>query len=224
MEEIRKCHNFAKRKLIEEHVCENDYVLDVGCGCGGDLSKWKHVGIKKLNMCDPDETSIVEARKRAQNLKMTPRFYVGDITDCPPRQYDVICYNFSLQYIFSDEKKFKSSIKCIVNNLKKNGKLIGIIPDSDMMIMKLPYKDELGNFFNRNMSNTGFGNIGEKLWVQLVDTPYYSTGPKSEPIAYKDLLVHELSKHNIELQSWEQLKTGKEISKLYSKFIFVNNK
>jgi hypothetical protein len=70
------------------------------------------------------------------------------------------------------------------------------------------------------MKETSSGNFGEKLFVHLIDTPYYAEGPKSEPIAHKDLLITHLETMGFSLMSWEGLK-GNPISELYSKFIFV---
>ena len=64
------------------------------------------------------------------------------------------------------------------------------------------------------------GDFGEKLFVHLVDTPYYADGPKSEPLAHKDLLITHMENNGFCLKKWTPLK-GNQISELYSKFIFV---
>lgn len=102
--------------------------------------------------------------------------------------------------------------------MKPGGIFMGIIPDSEKIIFKTPYIDQDGNFFK--MKESSNGNFGEKLFVHLIDTPYYADGPKSEPIAHKDLLVTQLENMGFYLVSWEGL-GGNPISRLYSKFIFV---
>jgi hypothetical protein len=102
--------------------------------------------------------------------------------------------------------------------LRPGGRLIGVIPDSESIMMDTPFHDELGNFMTRR-DTTGFGNFGEKLFVMLVDTPFYNGEAKSEPIAYKDLLITELL-GDFELDEWSQL-PGSKLSKMYSQFIFV---
>ena len=217
MEEIRRNHNDAKRALIQYATKEGFSILDVGCGFGGDLQKWNKCGAK-INMCDPEPSALVEARSRAKNMHMRVNFYKGDIHNCPNRKFDLICYNFSLHYIFESRDKFFSSIKEIRKRMKPGGKLIGIIPDSEKIIFRTPLKDDMGNFFL--MKEHGNGGFGEKLFVNLVDTPFYADGPKSEPIAYKDHLVTHLEELGFKLELWEGL-TGNPISELYSKFIFV---
>ena len=186
MEEIRRNHNDAKRELIHHVTREGDQILDVGCGFGGDLQKWHRCGAN-MSMCDPEPTALVEAKSRAKNMKMRVNFYEGDIHNCPNRKYDIVCYNFSLHYIFESRDKFFSSIREIRKRLKPRGRLVGIIPDSEKIMFKTPYNDDMGNFFITK--NKCAGSYGEKLFVNLVDTPFYADGAKSEPIAYKDLLL-----------------------------------
>ena len=220
MEEIRKNHNDAKRELIQSVTTNGQHILDVGCGFGGDLQKWHKCGAN-INMCDPEPEALVEAKSRAKNMRMRVNFYEGDIHNCPKRKFDVVCFNFSLHYIFATRDLFFSSIHEIKKRMKLGGRLIGIIPDSEKIIFKTPLQDDMVNFFK--LKEHGNVVFGEKLFVHLTDTPYYAEGPKSEPVAYKDLLVTHLEELGFRLQLWEGL-TGNPISELYSKFIFVYNK
>lgn len=231
MEEVRKLHNLAKRSLIQQTTKPGFRVLDVGCGFGGDLQKWSHAGEGniKIDMCDPSKEAIQEAKKRAKGLNMTNvRFYEGDISACPRFKYDVICFNFSMQYIFKSKDLFLQTLNHIRTRIKKGGKLIGSIPDSEKILMLQDgcFEDELGNYMRRNTNQTGYGNFGEDIHVYLTDTPYYKNGkPISEPIAYKDLLITTLEEINIFLDVWKTLIDDQEycpkLSKLYSQFIFI---
>jgi len=220
MEEIRKNHNDAKRVLIQSVAKKGQHVLDVGCGFGGDLQKWYKCGVN-INMCDPDPIALLEAKSRASNMRIRVNFYEGDICNCPNRKFDIICFNFSLHYIFADKNFFMTSLMEIKKRMKPGGILMGIIPDSEKIIFHTPYMDDMGNFFK--MKSHGNGEFGEKLWVQLTDTPYYADGPKPEPVAYKDLLVTHLNDLGFKLEMWEGL-NGNPISRFYSKFIFVYNR
>ena len=89
-------------------------------------------------MCDPEPSALEEARSRAKNMHMRVNFYEGDIHDCPKRKFDVVCFNFSLHYIFASKNLFFSSIHEIRKRVKPGGLLIGIIPDSEKIIFKTP--------------------------------------------------------------------------------------
>jgi ubiquinone/menaquinone biosynthesis C-methylase UbiE len=219
MEAVRAYHNSVKRHLIQSVAQPGHRALDVGCGFGGDLQKWKHCQVK-VDMCDPRLESLAEAQKRAEGLHMKVDFFEGDISSCPNKMYDIICYNFSLHYIFQNKNLFFKSIHGITSRLKKGGHLIGCIPDSESILMSTPFKDGFGNVLTRG-GDTGCGEFGETVSVFLADTPYYGDGKsKPEPIAYKDLLVTHLAKVGIQLVQWTPLDKY-EISKLYSVFIFM---
>ena len=221
MEEVRRYHNNVKRTLITSEVSQGQKVLDVGCGFGGDLGKWESADVGCLHACDPSEDALIEATSRAPTFKKLKKlkFFHGDIFACPREQYDVICYNFSLHYIFRDRDFFFKSLREIRNRMKPGSKLIGCIPDSESLLMSTPFRDKLGNTFLRNDAS-GYGNFGEKVFVFLTDTPFYKDGPKPEPIAYKDLLITHLSELGIRKVTWEPM-TKFDVSKLYSVFIFV---
>lgn len=231
MENIRKLHNLVKRDLIttvcSEFGTNTVAVLDVGCGFGGDLNKWQGcTNIGRLDMCDPNEESVKEAKSRAKNLGYVKdiKIYVGDIFGGYHRTYDIICYNFSMHYIFASEQLFLGSLKKLRSKMNKGGKLIGCIPDSDRIIMAAPYSDSLGNYVTYTNQSTGFGKVGEWIDVRLIDTPYYASGPQSEPLAYKDLLISKLEQLGFRLDSWKPMVeecSPTKITCLYSKFIFT---
>lgn len=219
METLRKAHNDVKRSLIQSTVTPGMRVLDVGCGFGGDLQKWRHVGAH-VTMCDPARDSVEEARRRAKSMGMNVHIFVGDIRQCPHSEYDAICYNFSLHYIFQNKDTFHDSIDNIKKRLKVGGTLFGCIPDSEKLLLRTPFKDTMGNTFDLDR-RSGWGNYGERVWVYLSNTPFYRNGARHEPLAYRDLLITYLDDAGIELREWSPLDSPHEISKFYSTFKFV---
>ena len=97
----------------------------------------------------------MEAKSRAKNMHMRVNFYDGDIHNCPNRKFEVVCFNFSLHYIFASKALFMSSLREIKKRTKPGGHLIGIIPDSEKIIFRTPLVDEMGNFLN--WKSTGMG-------------------------------------------------------------------
>ncbi len=191
--DLRRVNNTIKRNLLNFWVRKGSSVLDVGCGQGGDIHKWKHIGVK-LTGVDPNSWAIEEAIRRSNGYGT---FIVGDIRNAPcDEQFDVICYNFSLQYqpveLFTE----------ITKRLKPGGGLLlGVVSDST----RLEHAKEQGIQVTR-VDDT-------HIQVFIPDTPYYANGPVTEPIIQKDVLIAEANRRGFKLRLWEPFS-------MYAKFVF----
>lgn len=224
MEDLRRIHNNVKRFLIKNVCRKGDRVLDVGCGRGGDLHKWKTCKVKLWGV-DPDTASIEEAKTRAVGLSYNAELSVGDVTTAPVGPFDIVCYNFSLQYIFASLELLNNSITEIRNRVRVGGVLIGVVPDSEK-ILSLPCKwtDSLGNTIERGPSiGKGSYFAGQMILVKLSDGPYYANGAIPEPLCHKGILFQKLYDVGFELVSWDDMlpKTTGLVSDIYSQFIFT---
>jgi len=212
MDALRRLHNNAKRRLIYEWVTPGTKVLDCGCGRGGDWHKWKLVGAHVFAI-DPDEEALLEAEQRAHDINLGVWFLgKGDIRQAAfAGPYDVVCYNFSIQYIIGPH--FQDSIKAIKCSLQTGGHLIGIAPDANR-IRTTKSPDIHGNTFEIVDE--------DKLKVHLVDGPFYADGPKIEPLLNPDVLIEAL-KPEFKLVYWKPMLEKKSgfISDIYSQFSFV---
>jgi SAM-dependent methyltransferase len=214
MEQLRKEHNLAKRSLIRMDVKKGSKVLDCGCGMGGDWSKWKEVAAQ-VYAIDPDSTSLEEAMIRSKQMKLNVKFLgVGDICNVNDT-FDVICYNFSLQYIVP---KWDESINAIARNMKKGGILIGIVPEFNLInkiLVDGKFTDRLGNHIEISPDC-------KNLNVKFGGGPFYASGSKTEPILDFQNLINSLSKFNIKLINAEPMLKNPNglISDIYMKFIF----
>jgi len=222
MERIRKHHNALKFKLIGKYTRPDDLVLDVGCGRGGDLKKWNKY-TQNLHMVEPDKDALEEARRRAKGMNMFPQFYCGAIEAAPTKKYDIICYNFSLQYTFESWTLFRSTMAHIRKRSRPGTRVMGCVPDSEFILMNPSFQDTHGNICVRRRGDTGNGKMGERVKVMLAETPYYDGNFIAEPIAHKDLFLTWMENHGFTLLEWSPLnptRTG-EITDLYSKFCFL---
>lgn len=212
MDALRKLHNSKKRQLIVENVPRDSYVLDCGCGRGGDLQKWKAVNAYIVGY-DPCREYIEEARERVRLMRMSQsvRFHIGDIHAVTPGAlFDVICYNFSIQYIVDS---LTSSVEKIAHHIRSGGKLIGITPDSDR-VNTFVSPDALGNTVE-HVDDT-------HIKVFLTDGPFYADGPKIEPVVNRAMLEEALRPY-FTLISWKPMLDSPNglVSDIYSSFVFL---
>lgn len=181
---------------MKDWVPRKSRVLDIGCGQGGDVHKWNQVGVSELVGVDPNPWAIREARRRSKEYNGF-RFVVGDIR-CAPRDkpFDVICYNFSLQY-----QPLELLSEVTERLSRENGIFLGVVTDST----RLDHAHEQGIQVER----VDEGHIR----VFIPDTPYYANGPITEPILDKERFISEAEKLGLELQTWEPFS-------MYAKFVF----
>lgn len=211
MEALRRLHNQKKRELIVQFVKPGSYVLDCGCGRGGDLQKWRDVNAVVFGV-DPDHSSIDEAygRRDLLGMKHRVRFHPGDIFVAEKfGPFDVVCYNFSIHYI---AECLKDSAKAIARATKRGGLLIGITPDLDRVkVFKSP--DALGNTIEPINDKT--------ISVRLVDGPFYADGARSEPVITRAALEEAL-KPWFDCIQWKPMldEPNGLVSDIYSTFIF----
>lgn len=211
MEQLRKRHNQAKRTLITEWIRPDSYVLDCGCGRGGDWHKWKAIRAR-VAAIDPDAESLNEAENRAQDIGFGVWFLgPGDIRQAAfAGPYDAVCYNFSIQYIFSEH--FEQSIKAIKLAVRPGGHLLGIAPEKGL-IESAKSPDALGNTFEIH---------GNKVLMSLTDGPFYADGPKYEPLMDGALLRRALEPE-FQCLLWSNLTpepTGL-VTDIYAQFVFL---
>ena len=218
--ELRQLHNQIKREHISRWVPRRSHVLDCGCGRGGDWHKWKAVHAR-VSAIDPDPESIKEAESRAIDMEFGVWFLgLGDIRQAAfAGPYDVVCYNFSLHYIFEDPETFNQSIKALAVSVRPGGLLIGVTPEkarAEAMVNQFGYfRDSLGNEIAMLRANS-------RLMVRLADGPFYADGGREEPILDANVLIRALEQAGFEMVQWEPMidRPNGLISDLYSKFVF----
>jgi len=220
MEELRKLHNNCKREFIKKWVPEYSHVLDCGCGRGGDLQKWAAVNAK-VDAIDPDPESIQEAQRRAKKMNLDICFLgIGDIRHVSG-QWDVVCYNFSIHYIFQDQKTLDESIKAISRAVRPGGLLIGIAPEK----IRIETMCHPSGIFTDSLGNT-IQNFSHHASIKLIDGPFYSGETRDEPLMDGTILICNLLNLKFKIISWEpmMLKQNGMISDMYTKFVFRNDR
>lgn len=157
---LKSFNNLIKSILINRNVRSRDTVLDIGCGKGGDLFKYKNRWITGLIGIDIADESVRQARQRYSEIRRKPfwaDFQVGnpfserveDIVHPDAFPVNVVSIQFAMHYAFESEQNARTLLDNVSRVLRPGGRFIGTIPNSDVIqehIAKLkPGEKEWGN-------------------------------------------------------------------------------
>lgn len=178
---MRNFHNHIKRELIMKYAKNEERLIDLCCGKGGDMHKWINAKIKNIIGYDINQEYIEEAKKRYSkvNKKDTKIEIIyrnmdlrKQIVDTEYEKVNVITCNFALHYFFKNKYTFNTFINSIKNNLKNGGYFIGTIFDGASVLNKLDNKDfyNYKDFFKIDKINIENTLLGNKIKVYLKDS------------------------------------------------------
>lgn len=160
---LRSFNNWVKSVMISKASGSHARnVLDIGCGKGGDLQKWNAQKIKHYVGLDIADKSIEQAQERYRKDRrlrfdadfVTNDCFSGSLGDVPQVAaigydtsdgdrwgpeggFDVVSIMFVMHYAFESEEKARMMLKNVSNSLKKGGKFVGVIPNSDILSEKI---------------------------------------------------------------------------------------
>ena len=164
---LRSYNNWVKSVLIQKCMPSQRgaRVLDIGCGKGGDLMKWQSQNIELYVGLDPADVSIQQARDRYRQMQRKSRnLFHGEfiVRDCFGRSlagvpiidqvgfdrrnadprwggggFDIVSMMFCMHYAFESEEKARIMLSNVAGALKKGGRFLGVIPNSDILSAKV---------------------------------------------------------------------------------------
>ncbi len=148
---LRDFHNRVKELVVNKAVAtcsppqssRSLRVLDLACGRGGDLHKWRKCNVSKYTGIDFSEVLLDEARLRASEIQrkyptFDTTFYRADLrrsvdndlkSSLPGGQVDVVSCQFALHYFYESEEAFTNFIGLITRSLKDGGVFIASLFD-----------------------------------------------------------------------------------------------
>ncbi|XP_061625219.1 mRNA cap guanine-N7 methyltransferase [Phyllopteryx taeniolatus] len=180
---MRNFNNWMKSVLIGETVekvrdngQQHLSVLDLGCGKGGDLLKWRKGGIGHLVCADIASVSVEQCRSRYEDLRrkshrdegmFSAQFIMADCTkepladkfDRPGLTFDICSCQFVYHYSFESEAKADMMLRNACECLKPGGYFIGTTPDAYELVKRLEASHSLS--FGNDLFQVSFQARGD---------------------------------------------------------------
>ncbi|KAJ7470559.1 mRNA capping enzyme-domain-containing protein [Mycena latifolia] len=125
-------------------------VLDMGCGKGGDMTKWAKARATEVLAVDIAAVSVDQARSRWQQLRRPTFDATFAALDCyseplskafaPAKlatPFDVVSMQFCMHYAFESIQKARCMLENVSRWLRPGGTFIGTIPNADQLLQNL---------------------------------------------------------------------------------------
>lgn len=181
---MRNFNNWIKSMLIHEYVVKMRQgksfgaslrVLDMCCGKGGDLLKWKKANISHLICADIAQVSLEQCQQRYNDMVnrkgskdrgfapiFTAEFITADCTKVrlrekfadPSMQLDFVSCQFAFHYSFESLPQAECMLRNAGESLKPGGYFIGTIPDAHDLVSRWQKCD--GNKFGNDVYSVEF--------------------------------------------------------------------
>ncbi|KAE8598278.1 hypothetical protein XENTR_v10016783 [Xenopus tropicalis] len=217
---LRNFNNWMKSALIGEFVekvrqrTRNIAVLDLGCGKGGDLLKWRKGGISKLVCTDIADVSVKQCEERYKDLKRKSRnervfeaeFLTADSTkellsekyNDPEIKFDICSCQFVYHYSFETYEQADMMLRNACERLCPGGFFIGTTPDGFELVKRLEASDT--NSFGNDVYTVKFEKKGKyPLFGCKYDFSLEEVVNVPEFLVYFPVLVEMAKKYQMKL-------------------------
>ncbi|XP_068423117.1 mRNA cap guanine-N7 methyltransferase [Clinocottus analis] len=219
---MRNFNNWLKSVLIGEVLDrvrgagpQQISVLDLGCGKGGDLLKWRRGGINHLVCADIAGVSVEQCQSRYEDMKkkshvnekiFSAQFINADCSkevlseklDDQEQMFDICSCQFVYHYSFESEQKANMMLRNACERLKPGGYFIGTTPDAFELVKRLEASESLsfGNeVFKVSFESKGFYPLfGCQYHFSLEDVVNVP-----ESLVYFPLFEHMAKRYNMRL-------------------------
>ncbi|XP_060056587.1 mRNA cap guanine-N7 methyltransferase [Erinaceus europaeus] len=219
---LRNFNNWMKSVLIGEFLekvrqkKKHDItVLDLGCGKGGDLLKWKKGRINKLVCTDIADVSIKQCQQRYEEMKnrcrdneymFSPEFITADCSKTflvdkyrdPEMQFDLCSCQFAYHYSFESCEQADTMLRNACERLIPGGYFIGTTPNSFELVKRLGASET--ESFGNEIYTVKFQKKGDyPLFGCKYDFHLEGVVDVPEFLVYFPLLVEMAKKYNMKL-------------------------
>ncbi|XP_060713190.1 mRNA cap guanine-N7 methyltransferase [Tachysurus vachellii] len=218
---MRNFNNWLKSVLIGEildtvrrnrrEVC----VLDLGCGKGGDLLKWRKGRISRLVCADIAGVSVDQCQQRYTDMKKrshpNERIFTAEFitADCsrellseklsdPEMQFDVCSCQFVYHYSFESQQQADTMLRNACERLRPGGIFMGTTPDAYELVKRLEQSPT--NSFGNEVYRVTFQKKGDyPLFGCQYDFNLEGVVDVPEFLVYFPLFVEMAKKYNMRL-------------------------
>jgi mRNA (guanine-N7-)-methyltransferase len=202
LEGAHRVNNYIKAKLIQDHLLVNGQVLDMPCGKGGDLKKYRQNKASFYMGVDLVPANVVEARRRheATRCMFGAHFMEGDFTQQLDlaSQYDIVSCMFALHYAWDTEARARQVMKNAAERLKANGTFLITVPDFteilDRLVRMTKHQNE-HNYAKKHGDGTYTYRIGEAhYWLEFKSDMSFTgffDSLRTTPYGHKYIYYHE---------------------------------
>uniref|UniRef100_A0A8D0H9B2 mRNA cap guanine-N(7) methyltransferase n=1 Tax=Sphenodon punctatus TaxID=8508 RepID=A0A8D0H9B2_SPHPU len=218
---LRNFNNWMKSVLIGEFIDkvrqkkQDIAVLDLGCGKGGDLLKWKKAKIRKLVCTDIAEVSMQQCQQRFADMRGRCRpnenifqaeFITADgskdllsdkYTD-PEMCFDICSCQFVYHYSFETYEQADKMLKNACGRLCPGGYFIGTTPNSYELVKRLEASE--AESFGNDVYTVKFQKKGEyPLFGCQYDFNLEGVVDVPEFLVYFPLMIEMAKKYDMKL-------------------------
>lgn len=200
---MRQYHNKIKQYLYNTYCNNIDFLVEFCSGKGGDLHKWYHNKIKRVDGYDNHQPSINEAYKRLKQIneqystQLNYHFYLADLSNMELElkqnfDYDVVSCQFGLHYFYDSENTISNVIKTISSLLKTNGIFIGTILDDNLVNALLnnntTYEHKMESEIIFSMEKKTQSSFSDKISIYLSGDNYLTNASHEYLIRFEHLV------------------------------------
>lgn len=202
---MRKYHNQVKDKMLTSYLINGQKILDIGSGQGGDIFKWKKMGLDVIAV-EPDKKMVENLKSRARNADFPIKIVNtgGEDTEkivSVSGRVNAVTAFFSLTFFQKDEETLDGLINTIDKTLYTDGHLLGIVLDGEKVFDLLAKND--GSVDNPAFSFNAKSELeqdkyGQKIKINIKDETSF-VKDVTEYLFFWKLFVKKLQDINIQL-------------------------
>ena len=144
----KKHANAVKRRMIEQYASGAPLLVDLGCGRGGDINKWREARIRNVVALDLSAQQLDEARRRENQdpsrrhtdiawlhkSMMAPDLLETLRPKLPAPAADAVAAQFAIQYAFGIESTASRVLGVASALLRDGGVFFGVAPDATAIL------------------------------------------------------------------------------------------